>query len=282
MERKSRKAGGVWRNLVITLVGWLGLMAAMRWLRFGVREIAEWATLCGAPADVAKFFVGISSNLLCVALIAAYGTARGRRLRGLGGGYLKGAAISLGMIATIVMLTWLAGGVRVAGSGVGRFDAVEFVAVMVVAMSNIREEALYRWWMLDELKESIPTGWAVVVSSLLFGLAHCGNAHVTPFAVANLTLLGAFWALCYLRTGSFWIVAAMHTFWNFAQQRIFGLPMSGSAADEGIVRMECVGEGIFATDGFGLEGNLATTLVLAVAVTIVALGLRNKLPKQSK
>lgn len=272
--RAARGAGeGLRRGIAavfVVLIAYWGLMTLMRLVRHGVWDVADLLVVEGADGRVVRFFAGLVVNVVLAGVVVLYGRATGLSFRKLGGQYLKGAVISVGMIGAISALTYVGGGLRWVGTvSSSSFDAVEFVAVLFLAMTNVREEFLYRWWMMGELKRHVSTVWVVVVSSLLFGLAHAGNPNVTPLAIVNLALLGAFWALCYLRTGSMMFVAAMHSFWNFAQQRLLGLPMSGSSSRGGILNFEGVDSGLFATDAFGLEGNAATTIVLIISLLLM-------------
>jgi membrane protease YdiL (CAAX protease family) len=67
----------------------------------------------------------------------------------------------------------------------------------------------------------------VIVSSLLFGLAHGLNPHVTALGVINLTLFGGFLALYALREGGLWGACAWHMAWNWTESDLFGLSGSG-------------------------------------------------------
>lgn len=261
------------------LVAYWGLVWLMRLVRHGMWDVADLMVTYGANGRVVRFFAGLAINLLLAGIVVLYGRATGHSsLKRVGREYLTGVAVSIGMIATIAALTCLGGGLRwVGATDIAAFDLVELGAVMVLAMVNVREEILYRWWMMGELKgRKISTLWAVVISSVVFGLAHIGNPNVTLLAVVNLCLLGAFWALCYLHTGSLWLVMAMHSFWNFTQQRVLGLPMSGSTPRGGILNFEGVNDGLFATDAFGLEGNFATTIVLCAATAVMAVKYHRK------
>lgn len=273
-----KSKGTIIGKLVVTLVAYLGLRALMAWIRSLGGLFARWGSEIGLGADVAKGAGSLCVLLLTVALVVLFAYATGYRSRDLGLGtrgalrcYCEGVAISVAMIGAIVLLGLATGGVRFEGFGRGELGAVEFVALMLLAMLNVREELLFRGWMLADMRSYLPVGVAIVASSVLFGVGHLSNPHVTTLAIVNLTLLGIFWALCFVRTGSLWLLMAMHSFWNFIQSYVVGLPMSGMASSRSLLHLSGVDRGAFATDSFGLEGSLSMTVVVGVAIVVVLL-----------
>lgn len=285
-KRGAKYEGGVTSTafagvaaLTKTLVAYLGLVVIIGWIRRHGGDISRWFAELGCGLNVAKFSGSLVVNLLSAAVVLLYARASGVRVKDMGlkggkavGYYVAGAAISCGMIALIAFLCYTMGDVRFVGLGIDGAIPIELLAVMVLSMTNVREELLFRGWMMGELRGRIPA-WAVVaVSSLIFGLSHLGNPHITTLALVNLTLLGLFWALCLLSTGSLWMVMAMHSFWNFAQSRVVGLPVSGGKMPtEAVVQLAPTGEGPFPLGPFGLEGSPVATVVIITA--IVSLGI---------
>ena len=276
MAKGVKYEGGV-ATLVRSVVAYLGLTVVIGWIRGYAGDATRWLVELGCGLNVAKFCGSLAVNLLSAAVVLLYARATGVRAKDMGlkrggavGHYLAGAAVSCVMIALIAAGCYLLGGVRFVGFGLEGGIPLELVAVMVLSMVNVREELLFRGWMMGSLRNKIPTWAVVVVSSAIFGLSHLGNNHVTTLAVVNLALLGAFWALCVLRTGSLWLVMAMHSFWNFAQSRLLGLPVSGgSVPHEALVALAPTGEGPFTVGRFGLEGSPVATVVIIVAAALM-------------
>ncbi|MBQ1213419.1 MAG: CPBP family intramembrane metalloprotease [Tidjanibacter sp.] len=263
-------------RLLLTLVAYLGLQVVLRYAGAVRGPVVEALGQWGLTGQEARFVGSVVATVLMAAVVALYIIASRTKVGGgtkitakkALGDYAKGAAVSLVMIGAVVALSVLGGGVRYIGWG--HVGVVELVAVMIIGMLNVREELLFRGWMMGEMREYLPTWVAVAASSLLFGLAHVFNPHVTALALVNLSLLGALWALCVLKTGSLWMAMAMHSFWNFAQGKIAGMAVSGgSGTSSSVWQFEGVAGGLWGTGAFGLEGNLATTIVIVVALIVV-------------
>ena len=119
--------------------------------------------------------------------------------------------------------------------------------------------------------------WAVVVSSLGFGLFHAPNPGFGPLPFVNLVLFGVATALYKVRVddGQLWGVFGIHTVWNWLQQVVFGLPNSGVAS---VPRQRPVHvtpdqrrwPDLVTGGGFGPEGTLAASLVLLALIGVHA------------
>lgn len=86
----------------------------------------------------------------------------------------------------------------------GPLDAL-LVVLAVVVVAATTEELLFRGLMLPSLADRYGPGFALVASSLLFGLMHQQPAAMVYASIAGL-LLGA----VVIRTGSTWPALAMH------------------------------------------------------------------------
>ena len=99
---------------------------------------------------------------------------------------------------------------------------------------------------------------------------HMSNEHVTVLAYINLFLCGLLFGLLFVESGSIWMVAALHSGWNFLQGNIFGISVSGTAKSSSVFDSSFADGWSFMNGGdFGLEGGLAVTIVLAVGIYVV-------------
>ena len=144
-----------------------------------------------------------------------------------------------------------------------------FVAFLIQGLS---EELLCRSYLMVSLSRSLPLWLCVVLNALIFSLLHLANTHLTAIALINIFLFGIFASLLTLRRGSIWMVAGLHSMWNFAQANLFGLPVSGIKGLPSPLIAERIDGGwknLIRGGAFGLEGGLAVTVVLTVACGVV-------------
>ncbi len=159
-----------------------------------------------------------------------------------------------GIVALIPVLLMLATFVASARSG---FDdnALMVVVLIGTALVGIGEETVFRGIVLNSLARTMSLPWAVVVSSVFFGLMHSTNVLLQPVGdtvsqVIVTSLIGLFLGWTYvLSGGNLVLVVVIHWLWDF----------SLIASDESL------------TAQAGLSG-LATVAVLVLAMVGTAVG----------
>ncbi|MEM6792723.1 MAG: type II CAAX endopeptidase family protein [Acidobacteriota bacterium] len=194
---------------------------------------------------------------------------------------LTGAAVSFGVITSLVLAAFLAGklgndgpqGAPAAAAALGLG-----MAVSRFALSALYEEMLCRGSLLKNLLEGF--SWmgerasgalAIVGSSALFALMHVGNPGGQLLGFINLFLLGCALAWITRRTGSLWPAVGAHLGWNVAMGPLYGFPVSGGRPDSALLELSVDAPSLWAGGSFGPEGGIAATA--AVILVAVALGL---------
>lgn len=161
---------------------------------------------------------------------------------------------SFGLVALIPVLLLLATFVTSARSG---FDDAGLIVVVLIgtALVGIGEETAFRGIVLNSLARTMSLPWAVVVSSVFFGLMHTPNVLLQPVGatvsqVIVTSLIGLFLGWTYvLSGGNLVLVVVIHWLWDFCL----------IASDEAL------------TTQSGLSG-LATVAVLVLAMVGTAVG----------
>ncbi|CDC93985.1 putative uncharacterized protein [Roseburia sp. CAG:380] len=137
-------------------------------------------------------------------------------------------------------------------------------------IQGLAEEVICRGYLLVSLSRRNSVWYSVILSSGVFMAMHMSNEHVTVLAYINLFLCGLLFGLLFVESGSIWMVAALHSGWNFLQGNIFGISVSGTAKASSVFDSSFADGWSFMNGGdFGLEGGLAVTIVLAVGIYVV-------------
>jgi membrane protease YdiL (CAAX protease family) len=92
---------------------------------------------------------------------------------------------------------------------------------------------------------------------------HLVNENISVLAIADIAAAGVFFAAAFLLTGRLWLCAALHAGWNFSQDGIFSLAVSGHQVKQGLLATELSGPDWLTGGAFGIEGS-AVDLVLIV------------------
>lgn len=185
--------------------------------------------------------------------------------------YVKGMFLGLFLFGAAYLLCYMSGSIAVGGVSFSVGTVLYVVGFFFgYLIQGMAEEVLCRGYLLVSLCRRCSVTLSVVLSSLFFSMLHGMNQGVTLLAHINLFLFGIFLALLFLRSGNIWIVGAVHSIWNFVQGNIFGVQVSGMRVQPSIIRSSMKeGWNIINGGAFGLEGGLAVTLVLLLAVTAV-------------
>jgi uncharacterized protein len=188
------------------------------------------------------------------------------------------AALAMG---GIVLTLAVSGHTTLAGSNISLIGldglSALFTALVLMTAVSIWEEAYFRSYLITNLQEGIYTQWigstgavilAVLLSSILFGIAHTTNPHASWMAVINITIAGIVLAYPYIVTGSIAISVGMHLSWNYFQGMVFGLPVSGMQMEESILAAEVKGPEIITGADFGPEGGIIGFLGLILLAVL--------------
>jgi hypothetical protein len=189
---------------------------------------------------------------------------------------LRGALAAAVMIAVTAWILIVSGAsivpdVQTAAIGIGLLSLLSY------AVQSSAEEALFRGWLLPVIGARYRPWIGVVVSSLLFSLAHATNlvGHTpNPFvawlALFNLFLFGGFAAILSLRQSGLWGACAWHAVWNWAEGDLLGFTLDGAPHHGLLFSIRATGPDIMTGGAFGPEGGLVATAVLLIAIWIAA------------
>lgn len=246
----ARAIGGPDRNLVQTI----GQPAVMGALILGYRWML--GALDGLP----------SGRLAAMGLPGGWRAVRDA-LVGIG----VGTGAVLLTVAVIASAAHLKVEVKPDGHTAWVFVVEVFVVLSTAAMA---EEVAFRGYPFQRLIEATGQGGAIAVFSAVFGLAHLRNPHATTVGFLNTILIGAVFAIAYLRARTLWLPWGMHWAWNALLGAVIGLPVSGLDMSVGF-RTRASGPSWLTGGDYGPEASLACTFALAVALVVVLVAFRN-------
>lgn len=175
------------------------------------------------------------------------------------GGLLRGLLIGVAMFgAVIINLYWLGYyDVEGSGSATGAIGLFGFMAAAAVT-----EELLFRGVLFRIVEEKVGTWIALVLSGLVFGLAHLPNENATLWGATAIAIeAGAMLAAAYVATRSLWLPIGLHFGWNYAASGIFSTQVSGNETEQGLLDSTLTGpKYISGGSDFGPEGSLYAVL----------------------
>ncbi|GEM_PF-2293474 len=129
--------------------------------------------------------------------------------------FLKGAVFGSIMVGILILLSIATDTVLIKAIHLYPDDIIETLAlyIFLIALTVIAEELALRGYILETLRESWGTQWAVWASSLFFGLSYMGDSYYYAYTafVAGL-LLG----YCYVWYGIYYTIG-WHLMWSLIE-----------------------------------------------------------------
>lgn len=275
--RQAKRKPSVWTSLLIGLVltevaAAIGILVCIPFASAADTSASSYL-LRYAPAASLFLFVPIGA-----AFMAYVRWVEGRSLASMGftrrnilPRYAAGMGLGAGMILLIAALTWMMGGLHFEGFAQEvpwGLLALLFVGFLIQGMG---EEVLCRGFLMVSAANRVPLWAAVAINTIFFAAMHLFNTGISWLAFLNLLLYGLFASLFFLRTDQIWGIGALHAMWNFFQGNVLGIPVSGQVSSTSLVHCTPAQESaaLINGGGFGLEGGLATSLVLLVAIALL-------------
>lgn len=261
-------------NIVATLIRVGGFAAAFTAFMVIAALVAGGQPGSLVVQGVAMLFAALGATVLLMRFdgrrpLVELGLERAAALSDTGGGFLLGIII----VVPVLVLAIVAGGLRY---GQDDGTVVQYLStgawtVLVILGAAAAEEFMFRGYPLRVLAERWGTVVALVLTTAAFSVVHGSNPHVGPLALANIALAGLLLGMILLVTGSLWWAIGLHAGWNFATSFVADLPVSGLVlVDAPLIEMTAAGNVLLTGGEFGLEGGLAATAGLLLAVGYLA------------
>ncbi len=183
--------------------------------------------------------------------------------RELGIGVIIGAGLYTGCVLVLMVL------------GISRIDGLNPWSYMIPAIamalsSGIFEELLFRGVLFRSVEAWFGSWAALVVSSLVFGLAHLMNPQGTVEGALYIAVeAGMLLAAAYMLTRRLWLSMGFHAAWNYTQSGIFSGIVSGTGASQGLVKSTTDGPDILTGGSFGVESSVIALLLCTVTGVVM-------------
>lgn len=185
-------------------------------------------------------------------------------------GALFGCAIGFGMNGLCILISVLAGNIRLRFGGFNLLNLLLFLVFVCIQSGS--EELLMRVYLYEKLRRRYRHPIvAILGNAVIFSLLHAFNPGYNLGAALQIFTVAVLCSLLIYYYGSFWAAVMLHTAWNYTQNILFGLPNSGIVSAYSLFKLESASatDGLFYNVNFGVEGSIGATLVLAIACVIV-------------
>lgn len=184
--------------------------------------------------------------------------------------YGKGILLGFGLLTLIVLILKLTGLAEISKNPSG-FDTKLFLLFIPAwLIQGFEEEFLLRAILMNQMAAKGKISLAMIANSLIFSIFHLGNAGFSLMAFINIFLMGLVFSLIFYISDSLYVVGAAHSFWNMTMANIYGITVSGNkSVGATYFTTSLKGPDLISGGGFGVEGSIVTTIVLAILIVIL-------------
>lgn len=145
--------------------------------------------------------------------------------------------------------------------------AVQILVLLVPAA--FYEELLVRGYVFATLGQWLGWRWAVLLTSVAFGLLHLANDGDTPVSIALVTLAGVYLAAILLATRSLYAVWMGHWAWNWIMAAAFHVPVSGLPLPRPDYQIVDAGPDWITGGPWGPEGGIAAAVAMIAGLAFL-------------
>lgn len=174
--------------------------------------------------------------------------------------FVIGALIGFCVISSFFLSFYCLGYVKFLGrvEPPGASTLLQDIVLYLILVYN--EELIFRGYILNTARES--GSWpSLIISSITFGAAHLSNPNINPLALLGLIVAGFLLGVSFLVFDEIWLPIGMHFMWNLAEEKIFGMPLSGLKPKSWLFAVEIVGPDLITGGNFGPEGGVLPILM---------------------
>lgn len=159
------------------------------------------------------------------------------------------------MMAAIIGIFALCGWYKVVGCS---FNAgIIYRYLMTYFVVAVGEEIVFRGIMFRLLDSQFNVWVALLISAVVFGIAHIINPNATAVSTIGISLAsGVLFGLLFKYYRTLWVPIGIHWSWNFVQGTVTGSPVSGMVPDYSILNSVTSGPELLTGGSFGPEASI--------------------------
>ncbi|MBK7861920.1 MAG: CPBP family intramembrane metalloprotease [Archangiaceae bacterium] len=221
--------------------------------------------------DDPRLFFGASANLLS-GLAATFAA----RWLGQDAGFQRPRLVVVGLVSAALLLT-LSVGISAAVTGAVGISTCSQRAwlglrqLVCLGPTAFGEELWLRGAALKAASRGLHPLFAIGGTALVFGGLHLTNPDASLTAALNVALVGVWFGALAWRFDSIWPAIGAHLAWNWFEGFVWGQNVSGIQAGCSLLTASAHGP-FFSGGGFGPEASGVTTVCLAAAALVTAVG----------
>lgn len=175
-----------------------------------------------------------------------------------------GTLLGILPIAVPSLILLLAGQLAVVSSQPGSWWAAAGISLGNLFPAALGEELLMRGYVFAVIREAVGWKWAIISTSVVFGLLHVPNPGSDAQSISIVMMAGFFLGAVFLATQSLWAATMAHFVWNWFMAAFLHSPVSGLPVGTPDYQVVDSGPDWLTGGAWGPEGGLAAAVGMFV------------------
>ena len=226
----------------------------------------------GTELTIALSMLFLFSRFIDKRPFLSYGFA-GRTVSGAAREFGCGAAVAALMVSIVMLVLYMAGCYHVLSV---QFNSQLFSFLPFFFVAALREEVMFRGYVMQTLEKNWGIVSAIILSSVMFGFLHLMNFEDDVSLPAKLYSCfclsidaGLVFGVAYLATRRLWFPFGLHFAWNVFEGPIYGTPVSSLDLAKPLLVSKLSGPFYLTGGVFGPEASLVEVTVCLLLVGIM-------------
>jgi membrane protease YdiL (CAAX protease family) len=269
MEKDDKKMG--WIRVLAIIFPYLIIIGVFQLIAYPLAGISFEEDL--QKTSMQSFIVALATllgTILLLYLFVVFVEKRkfkelGLKIKNHGIDFIAGIIIGLLVMATGFFLLIVLDEINFRSFNLNLKEILLSIGVFMAV--SVGEELLFRGYIQRNLMYSFNNYIALIVSSLIFALAHGFNPNLSWIALAGLFGAGILLGLSYIYTKNLWFPITLHFSWNLFQT-YFGFNVSGQKFYS-IIQFNIAEENILNGGKFGFEASIFSLIIQIVLILLI-------------
>lgn len=192
--------------------------------------------------------------------------------------FFVGNLISLILILLFTILLLIYDDIQLSFNSASLFSAFIYIVLFLVSffLMAFYEELIFRGYILKTIETNFNLISAIIITSLLFSIAHSLRPNFSIISFSNIFLFGCFLSLICIYYNNLWLVIGIHFSWNFLMW-FFNYPLSGAKYPNPVIKLNYVEYSFLSGSKFGPEDSVLLAILTLVIIVFIAQKYKKKL-----
>lgn len=178
--------------------------------------------------------------------------------------YASGFGFGIFLSIFIILMLNITGNIKIVGFS-SSFNILKIIFLfLAISIQMFAEELICRGYVMTSIMRKNSALSAIIASSIISSFIYVGNAGFNIIAIINCFLFGVLFSIFTIQENNIWYSSGIKTIWSFSLITLNGTQSTIDSGLPVILEVTQHGNTILNGGGYGANGSIITTFVLAI------------------